>query len=438
MRAPWRRRARRVALLAAALCWPALATAEPGTSLGLAGSEDTPSERPVSEAEWATELAHVLGLEQALPVEPDAHENFALLCGDQAELSLSAGGRRVAEDGAFRVVLTAPRPREAGAPVRLVVRVPATTVYQLTVEGVGVQRWVIDGKPVGHLDLSPLGVAQAAALVPLGEGPHEVSAYLAGGARVDRMELAAFRSLCVAPADGWHADRPLGYGALARTLVRAFDFDRRLPEREAETRMVEGERFDAVTSGGGSTARKLSTPASGGRWAAAVSSPAEFTWDFDLEEPRVITVEARTHGVLPQIWAVDGRYRVTVQPEAFDGGFAWNHILTLPLASGRHKLRGLVARGAGVDQIKIVSHRSSDRDYVRVLEGLGFHAGPPGAAVPRGSVLAVLKSSSFEQLASGFRLRLAGDAHDHPLALVDAEPEPYTSRPLSPLLPAEL
>jgi hypothetical protein len=265
-----------------------------------------------------------------------------------------------------------------------------------------------------------------------------VAAYLAGNARVDRMELAAFRSLCVAPADGWHAERPLGFGAMARTLVRAFDFDRRLPEREGETRVIEGERFDAVTSGGGSTTRKLSMPATGGRWASAVSSPAEFTWDFTLEQPRVITVQARTHGVLPQIWAVDGRYRVTVQPVAYDGGFAWNHVLTLPLASGRHALRALVSRGAGVDQLKIVSHRSSDRDYVAVLEGLGFRAGPPGAGVPRGAALAVLRNPSFGQLADGFRLRMAGDARDQPLALVDAEPNPYTSRPLSPLLPAEL
>lgn len=429
---------RRLAAWLAALLWPALAGGDPGVSIELGEPQATPSERRVRETEWASELSHQLGLERMLPVAPDVSENFALLCGDQAELSLAAGGRRVAEEGAFRVALEAPRPRVAGEPVRLVVRLPATAIYQLTVEGVGVQRWVIDGKPVSHLDLSPLGVAQAANLLPLSAGAHEVSAYLTRGARVDRMELSAYRSLCVAPADGWHAERALSHGAMARTLVRAFDFDRRLPEHTNEIFVIEGERFDSVTAGGDRTRRSLATPSQGDGWAEAVHSPAEFTWEFTLEEPRVVTIAARTHGVLPQIWAVDGRYRVTVQPRALDGDFAWNHVLTLPLGSGQHALRALVSRGSGVDAVRFVPHRSGDRDYVRVLEGLGFEGGPPSAPVARAAALEILGSSSFAELAGGFRRRIAGDVRDRPLVLVDNEPDPFTSRPLSPLLPAEL
>jgi hypothetical protein len=315
---------------------------------------------------------------------------------------------------------------------------PATALYQLTVEGVGVQRWVIDGKPIGHLDLSPLGVAQAPALVPLTEGAHELSGYLAGEARVDRVELSAFRLLCVAPADGWHAERRLAYGAMARTLVRVFDYDRRLPEREAEIFLMEGERYDSVTTGGGHTNRRLGMEASGGAWAQAIQSPAEFTWEFTLEEPRVVTLQARTHGALPQIWTVDGRYRVTVHPKSDDAGFAWNHLLTLPLRSGHHALRALVSRGAGVDAVRVTPHRSSDGDYLRVLEGLGFDGGPPAAPVARGEALSILASPSFAELAGGFRMRMAGDARDRPLALVDSDPAPFTSLPSSPLLPAEL
>lgn len=422
----------------ATLLWPALASAEPGLSIALSQPQATPSERRVSETEWAADLTHELGLDRILPVDPEPAERFALLCGDQAEMSLSAGGRRMAEGGAFRVAHEAPRPRADGQPVRLTVRLPATALYQLTVEGVGMQRWVIDGKPIGHLDLSPLGVAQAPALIPLTGGPHEVSAYLVGGARVDRVEIAAFRSLCVAPADGWHADRALTHGAMARTLVRAFDFDRRLPKRDSEVFVIEGERFDEVTAGGGRTNRKLTMPALGNSWAEAIQSPAEFTWEFTLEEPRVVTLQARTHGVRSQIWAVDGRYRVTVHPVSFEAGFAWNHVLTLPLGSGRHAVRALVSRGAGVDAVRVTPHRSLDGDYVRVLEGLGFDGGPPSAPVARGASLSILTSPSFAELAGGFRLRMAGDARDRPLALVDSDPAPYTSRPASPLLPAEL
>jgi hypothetical protein len=420
------------------LFWPALASGEPGLSIELGSSGPTASERRVTETRWAAELSDVLGLAQGLPAEPEPAENFALLCGDQAELSLAAGGRRVAEAGTFRVAHEAPRAAAADEPLRLLVQLPATTVYQLSVEGVGLQRWVIDGRPVGHLDLNPLGVAQAAALVPLSKGPHEVSAYLTRGARVDRMELSAFRSLCVAPADGWHAERVLSHGAMARTLVRAFDFDRRLPERSREVFVIEGERFDSVTAGGERTRRKLAMASQGDGWAEAVRSPAEFTWEFTLEEPRVVTIAARTHGVLPQIWALDGRYRVTLHPEAYDGGFAWNHVVTLPLGSGRHALRALVSRGSGVDAVRFVPHRSTDGDYVRVLEGLGFEGGAPSTPVARSAALAVLGSSSFGELAAGFRMRMAGDARDRPLVLVDREPRPYTSRPLSPLLPGEL
>ena len=53
-------------------------------------------------------------------------------------------------------------------------------------------------------------------------------------------------------------------------------------------------------------------------------------------------LRARTHGVQPQIWSVDGRYRVTVEPNAVGGAFTWHHVVTLPLSSGQHKVRALV------------------------------------------------------------------------------------------------
>jgi hypothetical protein len=422
----------------AALLWPALAGSEPGLSIDLSEPRATRSERHVSEARWAAELSHELGLARLLPVEPTPEENFALLCGDRAERSLAAGGRRVAEQGAFRVAREAPRPRAAGEPLRLVLQLPATALYQLRVEGVGLQRWVVDGRPIAHLDRTPLGGAQAPGVLPPTQGAHVVSAYLSRGARVERMELSVFRSLCVAPADGWRAERALSHGAMARTLVRAFDFDRRLPERSEEIFVVEGERFDTVTAGGDRTSRKLTMASQGDGWAEAVDGPAEFTWEFGLEAPRIVSIEARTHGLMPQIWAVDGRYRVTLHPEAVDGGFAWNHVLTLPLGSGRHALRALVSRGSGVDAVRFVPHLSGDRDYVRVLEGLGFEGGPPSAPVAGFAALSVLESGSFAELAGGFRMRMAGSAWDRPLVLVDSESKPFTSRPLAPLLPAEL
>jgi hypothetical protein len=420
-------------LLPAAPLW-----AEPLESLTLLEAAPTSSEVIVSEAEWAAQLADVLGLERAMPEKPDEAELFALLCAEQAELALVEGGRRLPADASLRVAVEAPRRRTPFGPVRFTISIPGTALYLLTAEGVGLQRWVIDGRPVGHLDLSPLGVAQADAIVPLREGPHEVSAYLAPQARVDRVELAAYRALCVAPADGWKAARPLRYGAMARTIVRVFGFDRTLPAREHEELHIEGERFDDVSAGGERSRRRLAMAASGGGWAAAVSSPAAFTWTFRLEEPRVVSLEALTHGVLPQIWSVDGRYRVTLHPESAPGGFSWNHVLTVPLASGQHSLRALVSRGSGVDALRVTPRRSSDADHVRALEKLGFRVGAPEEPVPRSVAFDALSSPGFRELASGFRRRMEGVPGDRSLALVDDEPDPFTSRPLSPLLPAEL
>ena len=336
-------------LLPAAPLW-----AEPLGSLALLEAAPTPSEVIVRESEWAAQLVDVLGLDRVLPEKPDEADLFALLCAERAELALGEGGRRIPADASFRVAVEVPRRRTPFGPVRFTISVPGTALYQLTAEGVGLQRWVIDGRPVGHLDLSPLGVAQADAIVPLREGPHEVSAYLAPQARVDRVELVAYRSLCVAPAAGWKAARPLRYGAMAHSIVRAFGFERTLPAREDEKLQIEGERFDEVSAGGERSRRRLAMAASGGGWAAAVSSPAAFTWVFRLEEPRVVSLEALTHGVLPQIWSVDGRYRVTLHPESVPGGFSWNQVLTVPLAAGQHSLRALVSRGSGIDALRVV------------------------------------------------------------------------------------
>ena len=152
----------------------------------------------------------------------------------------------------------------------------------------------------------------------------------------------------------------------------------------------------------------------------------------------MVSIEARTHGVETQLWSIDGRYRVGLAPESLDAGFAWNHVVTLPLASGRHALRALVPRGSGVDSLRIVARRSSDAAYIALLEQLGFEVGAPGAAVARGVWLETLGAPGFVELANGFRLRMDGDLRDRSLVFSDHEPPRWTTRPASPLLPAEM
>ena len=132
------------------------------------------------------DLVDLLGLNDALPPDSSDDDRFALLCPDRAELVTQTGGRRAPSRSALRVSAEIPQRQGPPEPVRLVVSVPATALYQLSIEGVGRQRWVLDQRPIGHFDPSSLGIAYAPRLIPLARGPHEISGVLAPKARVLR------------------------------------------------------------------------------------------------------------------------------------------------------------------------------------------------------------------------------------------------------------
>lgn len=424
----------RLAVLALLLALPGQAGSP--DSLRLSGLQGSEERRVIREAEWAADLIDTLGLAGALPEEHADSDLFSLLCAERAERSVGAGGLRAPSRSAFQVAVDAPPRQGASGSVRVVVSVPATALYALVVEGTGPQRWAIDQRVVGHLDPSSLGVAQAPRVVPLRRGPHELSGILLQRARADRVELTAYRPLCIAPAEGWRGDRPLTFGAKARTLVRALGLEPRLPPA-GDGLSIEGERFSEVSAWGGRTNRRLEEPASKGAWAMAVDSPAEFTYPLRLAEPAVVNLTARLHGTGAQIWSVDGRHRITVIPPAEADAFAWTQVVTLPLAAGDHAIRALVPRGAGIDVVRVVPLRSTDSDYLALLEEAGYREGAPDAPVSHGAALANLKHPTTLVLAETFVSRLGGESVD-PLALVERELDQFYSRPLSPVLPPEL
>jgi hypothetical protein len=351
------------------------------------------------------------------------------------EVSTDVGGRRMPTGSAFRIAVDAPRRDGPTDPVRLVVSVPATAVYQLSIEGTGAQRWSVDRKTVGHLDASELGVDLAPMLVPLRRGPHELTAYLVHGARVDRVELAAYRPLCVSPANGWSANQPLTYADKARTIVRALGIEKRLPA-SGEPIFVEGETFDEASAWGVRSYRKLDVPASALAWVTASGSPAEFSYRVRLEDPGVFTVSGHLHGEGPQLWSIDGRYRVLARPGAGAESFVWTNVITLPLAAGEHVIRVLMPRDSGLDVIKLVRRRSRDRDYLDLIEEVGLQGGAPATYVPRSVAFATLSNPMFAEHAHHFLAHLI-DGND-PMMLVELAREPLYSRPLSPMLPPEL
>jgi len=403
--------------------------------MGPLGVDASASQRVVTHAEWAANLVDVLGLTAALPADATAHDVLGLLCPDRAELAPSAGGRRLPEGSAFRVAVDAPRREDPMDPIRLVVALPATAVYMLSVEGSGRQRWVIDQAVVGHLDASQLGVAQAPAVVPLRRGPHELTAYMPRDARVDRVELAAYRPLCIAPANGWKPDHPLTFGDQGRTIVQALGIEKRLPAA-GEPVVLEAEQYVEASAWGSRTHRKLGEPASAHTWVTALGSPAEFTYRIRLEDPAVFTLAARIHGSDPQLWSIDGRYRVTARAGEGSEAFAWTDVLTLPLTAGEHVIRALVPRDGGIDVIKLVRRKSRDDDFLDLIEEAGFRGGAPASYVTRAAAFAALSNPTFSEHAHNFLAHLVRD--EESVLLVENDREPLYSRPLSPVLPPEL
>jgi hypothetical protein len=411
------------------------ATAESLQSMAPLGYGASASRRVLFQEEWASNLVLALGLASALPEDSNGDEVFGLLCPEGAERRTGAGGRRLPTESAFRVSVDAPRGRSPVDPVRVMVSVPATAVYMLSVEGTGPQRWSIDQRTVGHLDASALGVAQAPMVVALRRGPHELTGYLTRSSRVDRVELTAYRPLCIAPANGWHFDRPLTHAGHARTLVRALAIEQRLPDASDPIR-IEAEQFTQVSASGGRTTRKLATPASAGAWVTAAESAAEFTYRVRIDKPAVFTLRASLHGQGPQLWSIDGRNRMTATPAEGSENFAWTHIITLPLTAGEHVIRALLPKTDGIDVITLIRRKSRDTDYLTLIEEAGFQGGAPAAYVTRAVAFASLSNPTFAEYAQNFLAHVvAGDA---PVFLVEHDRDALYSRPLWPLLPPEL
>jgi hypothetical protein len=390
----------RAALVAVLLIpWSGADDARADTPLSRFRAVDEPlvSERVIEHGEWASELAFALGISGALPEDPSSEDVFGLLCSERAERDTESGGRRAPIGAPFRVAFDAPVARRLGEPIRVVANLPSTTLYALTVTGVGPQRWAIDQRTVGHLDPTALGVAQAAKIIPLREGPHELTAYLSHGARVDRIELAAYRPFCVTPADGWRDHR-----------VAALGLERRLPI-DGEPIAIEGEDYESVSAYGGSTNRRLSDSASGGTWAAAVNRPAEFTYRTPIEQPGVYSLIARIHGEGEEIWSIDGSYRVAIRPEGAIGSFAQTHVVTLHLSGGEHVIRALLPKGAGIDTLHLVRRRARDVDYIALLHDAGFRSGVPNQPVTQTDAYRSLSRPLFAEISSHFLSRLAGD-----------------------------
>ena len=382
-----------IALALASLVLPVLGAAA-SDPLVLLAARSTGPKRVITHDEWAADLVDVLGAAAALTETADSPERFALLCPDRAELVTQAGGRRVPARSPLHAVIEPPPQRSPGDSFRTTVTVPASALYVLAVEGVGAQRWVVDRRPLAHLDPSQLGVAYAPLIVPLRRGPHEITATLSPGARVERAELSAYRPLCLAPAEGWRSGQALSAGAQARTLVQVLGLESRLP-RDGAPIEIEGEAFEESSAWGERAQGRVSPPASGGAWVTAAGSPAEFSYRVWLDEPGTFSLSARVDGASPQLWSIDGRYRVILRPGDVETGFRWLPVVSLSLAAGEHAIRSVLAHDGRLDALRLVRRRSANADYVALLEDTGFAVSASHRLVTRSAADASLSSPDF-------------------------------------------
>jgi hypothetical protein len=403
--------------------------------LGMAEARALPSERVVPEELWAETLVHALGLEDGLPASATPADSYGLLCAEAAERALDTEDSGA---GSMLRVAHPVAPTASGEPVRVVLEAPATALYQVQIEGSGLQRWSVDQRLIGNLDPTALGVVVAPRLLALRAGPHEFTGILVRTARVERVELAAYRPLCIAPADGWRTGRPLSHGAKARTTVRALGLERYLPE-EGTVIEVEAERFDSVSQRGGRTEEG---PGASGRraseWVTAGDTAAEFAYRLRLPQPGLFTVEARVRGGGPQVWTLDGTLRTGVAMGQGWWPFTWTHVMTTPLSAGEHVLRALIPPGSSIDKIRLVARSAGDPDYVEVLEQMGLREGHVHAPVSRGEMEATLREPAFGLLAESFLDRAAAGGGEPPLVAIPRDTARLYRRPLSPILPAEL
>ena len=333
----WHRVALALAVSWIAAVGPAFAVSD---SLVLLPARSLGSQRVIHHDGWAQALIEAIGIGEVDP--GTSAERFALLCPDRAELITQAGGRRVPSRSPFHVSVELPPHRDPRVPLR--------------------------------------------------RGPHEITAYLRSGSRIEGVELTAYRPLCLAPAEGWRSGRPLTAGDQARTLAHALGLESQLPQI-GEPIELEGEAFVAASDWGARAAGSLIPPASGDAWATTIGSPAEFTYRVRLAEPGLVSVSGRMSGPSPQIWSIDGRYRIRVStPES---RFAWVPVVTLSLGAGQHAIRVLLARGSWLDVLRLARLRSSDADYLTLLEDAEFAVAAPRRYVTRVAAEMSLASPDF-------------------------------------------
>jgi hypothetical protein len=389
--------------------------AQSDAGLGMRPPTPSGSGQVVLEQEWAGWLAESMGLTAIFHDIPGAEELFGLLCADRGQAENTGSLRRVQDASPG-----------AGGRVRFRIEVQQTALYQLAVAGQGRQRWIIDGQAIEHIEPGSSGVAIPAELIPLRKGPHELEVFMGIRARVDRVDLSVFRPACVAPVDGWHAERPLTHAAAARTLVRAMNLVPLLPV-EGDEIILDGTAHAVVSEAGRTLEARVSQ---------AGDRPVLLEYPVNISEPGIHTLEARVRGLGDQIWSLDDRYHSRIRVAG--DGIRAVHVMSVPMASGQHVVRVQVPAGGTVDDIKFKRHATRGSDELALLDRLGLATRAPTALLTVADADRYLGSEVFRERTARFLRREGLRGPAEPVVLAEREADLGYERPLSPALPADL
>ena len=171
-------------------------------------------------------------------VERDDEPRFAALCHGHRD---DARGRRRG------VRVDRPRWQPGGDAPRWVVDVPESGFYSFRVHGSGDGRWLANRSAIAFLDPTALGIDVAPKRVALERGRNELSAELAPGAAIERIELVPVDDACIAPRGrvGCRPAAPLrreGAHARADPRARGAAADDRGPDRRGGRALPGGRR----------------------------------------------------------------------------------------------------------------------------------------------------------------------------------------------------
>jgi hypothetical protein len=338
----------------------------------------------ITEAEWASYLARGTGLEGKLP-PPVQAENYI-------EVFSQPGYHRVEAENITDISASLKREKgdrfgrashrewlESGSgsgSIHYHFTLPIKLRYSIfaRVRG-GNQFWKIDDRK--RILITPeTGFSR----VKIGDfnleaGSHTITVTLPPDSALDVFELITRNSPPIEPLGGFAPLAPLNYGEKATTLVRALNWENRLPIDGGRCGFFEAEGFSEARGEVKISESTRHGRASRGEWVNPLSPQSGLTYRINLPEAGLYTIRGRFWGGGENIFSIElDKHKLYFTPLPGDR-FNWVDIFTGHLNKGEHRLDLEINPGNGVDLFEWVKRLDAPGDYYLLLPQYGFLEG---------------------------------------------------------------